>query len=71
MQVLLLWTLCNICVYGAMFQKLHLFLSPGKTGNVLEGQYVAYSQTGYNDISLCNTSSTTADILWHQLIPHC
>ena len=26
---------------------------------------------GYNDISLCGTSSITSDILWYQLIPHC
>jgi hypothetical protein len=29
------------------------------------------SKPGYNDISLCETSSITPDILWYQFIPSC
>jgi hypothetical protein len=34
-------------------------------------EYLITVELGYNDIGLYDTSPTTSDILWYQLIRHC
>jgi hypothetical protein len=45
--------------------------SVGTNLSMCRKDIVCTVEHGYNDISLCDTTSIAAHILWYQFFPHC